>query len=111
MTGPHEVVEDRLRELVQRLKPLRPTRILLFGSAAQGRVDAMSDLDVIVVAENTPERFLDRLERAYELIDPHYALDILVYTPDEYERMVDSGNPLIERAEAEGRLLYARRAS
>ncbi|MGH2810265.1 MAG: nucleotidyltransferase domain-containing protein, partial [Actinomycetota bacterium] len=53
--------EFRLKQIVERLEPFSPVKIILFGSAARGRADAMSDLDVIVVAENVAERFLDRI--------------------------------------------------
>ncbi len=45
------VEHARLEELVERLQPLRPLRILLFGSAARGDGDEHSDLDIVVVAE------------------------------------------------------------
>ena len=104
-------IAERLDDLVERLQPLRPSRILLFGSAARGETDQLSDIDVIVVADQVPPKFLDRLAEAYDLIDPHYALDIFVYTPDEYERMRGAENPLIEAAEASGRVLYERSAA
>ena len=102
---------ERLAEIVERLKPLRPRKILLFGSAARGETDRLSDLDIIVVAERVAPRFLDRIAEAYDLIDPRYALDILVYTPEEYEEMRAAENPLIEAAEAVGRVLYERPAA
>ncbi|MGH2732860.1 MAG: nucleotidyltransferase domain-containing protein [Actinomycetota bacterium] len=105
------MLEGRLREIVERLEPMRPHRILLFGSAARGESDRMSDLDIIVVAERVAPRFLDRIAEAYGLITPSYALDILVYTPEEYQAMLDASNPLIERAESEGRVLYERPAA
>jgi predicted nucleotidyltransferase len=101
----------RLEELVERLQPLRPVRILLFGSSARGSADELSDLDVIVVAEHVAGRFLDRIAEAFDLVDPRYALDILIYTPDEYRSMLDDRNPLVEAAEREGRLLYERPAA
>lgn len=100
--------DERLADLVERLQPLHPRKIVLFGSAARGESDEHSDLDVIVVAENVAERFLDRIAHAYDLLDPRHALDILIYTPEEYEQMREDGNPLLEAAEREGRLLYAR---
>lgn len=102
--------EDRLTHLVKALQPLRPVRILLFGSAARGTADDYSDLDVIVVAREVAPRFLDRLAQAYDLIDPRYALDILVYTPEEYAQMRAEENPLVEAAERHGRVLYAQPA-
>jgi predicted nucleotidyltransferase len=105
------IVEVRLAQIVERLMPMRPLRILLFGSAARGDADRFSDLDVIVVAERVAGRFLDRIAEAYDLLDPHYGLDILIYTPDEYASMLADDNPLTERAEREGRVLYERPAA
>lgn len=104
-------VEARLDEIVERLQPMKPQKILLFGSAARGRADPLSDIDLIVVAEAVTERFLDRIADAYDLLDPTYALDILIYTPSEYEAMRAGGNTLIESAEREGRVLYERGAA
>ena len=111
MGRPGDQREERLRSIVERLQPMRPLRILLFGSAARGDADALSDLDVIVVAERVAPRFFDWIAEAYDLIEPRYGLDILIYTPDEYREMRDAENPLIERAEGEGRVLYERPAA
>lgn len=97
--------------MLERLRPLDPVRVVLFGSAARGDADAASDLDVIVVAEDVPARFADRLAVAYELIDPTFALDILVYTPDEYAQMQADANPLIAAAERDGQVVHARPAA
>ena len=35
-------------------------------------------------------------------------VDLLVYTPEEYDRLRADGHPLIERAEREGITVYAR---
>lgn len=102
--------EDRLLEIVDRLQPMVPLKILLFGSSARGEADVLSDVDLIVVAENVTPRFLDRIADAYDLIQPRYALDILIYTPAEYARMLEDGNSLIETAEKGGRLIYERPA-
>lgn len=103
--------DERLAEIVQRLAPMRPERILLFGSTARGKSDEWSDLDVIVVANEVPARFVDRIARAFDLIDPRYGLDILIYTPNEYREMLADGNPFIATAECEGRVLYVRPAA
>jgi hypothetical protein len=35
-------------------------------------------------------------------------MDVLVYTPREFEEMASAGNPLIERIQSEGIVLYER---
>ena len=104
-------MEQHLARIVEVLQSMRPVRILLFGSAARGEADELSDLDIIMVADNVAPRFVDRIGDALALIPVGIAVDILVYTPDEYARMQSDENPLIERAEQEGRVLYERPAA
>jgi len=87
-------------------------RIILFGSRARGEADAYSDLDLIIV-RRTSARFLERLGEVYQrLAEAALGLgvdvDVLVYTPDEYQRMLAEGNPLVALAHGEGRVLYER---
>lgn len=104
-------MDARLLDLVDRLQPMMPLKILLFGSSARGEADGLSDIDLIVVAENVAPRFLDRIADAYDLVHPRYALDILIYTPAEYAKMLEDGNSLLETAEKDGRLIYERPAA
>lgn len=104
-------LEQRLQDIVQRLAPMRPVKITLFGSAARGTADEYSDIDLVVIAEGATRRFLDRIADAYDLIDPRFALDILIYTPQEYEAMLEAENPLIQRVQEEGRVIYERSAA
>lgn len=79
----------------------------MFGSYARGEQDAYSDVDIVVI-KDTQERFLDRLATVYEYVCPDFAMDVLVYTPGEFEEMASEGNPLIERIRREGIVLYER---
>lgn len=100
-------VNARVKQIVNALKPYDPERIILFGSAARGDADEHSDIDIAVIKE-TSERFLDRLGQVYGLIKPHYALDVLVYTPDEFAEMRDAGNSFIEEILCDGIIVYDR---
>jgi predicted nucleotidyltransferase len=94
-----------LLRLVEALQPYAPEKILLFGSCARGEDDTFSDVDIVVI-KDTQQRFLDRLAAVYEYVCPDYALDVLVYTPDEFAAMSAAGNPFIEKVEREGVVLY-----
>jgi predicted nucleotidyltransferase len=98
-------MEDTLNALVQALRRYQPQRVILFGSAARGEADTDSDLDVLVI-KDTLEPFVQRLEAMARLCPPGVHADILVYTPDELQRMLEDGNPFILRALEEGRVLY-----
>jgi predicted nucleotidyltransferase len=76
------VKRENLSHIISALKEYNPERIILFGSQARGDEDEYSDLDIVIIKE-TGERFLDRLKTVYELVQPTFAMDVLVYTRKE----------------------------
>jgi len=98
-------LEQELERMVSRLRTHGVQRVILFGSLARGDVRLGSDLDLIVVM-NTDKRFLDRLDEVYRLLDPRVAVDLLVYTPEEFATLRETSS-LVRRAVAEGKVLYA----
>jgi predicted nucleotidyltransferase len=102
--------QDRITQIVSALKEYEPERIILFGSQARGNADQYSDLDIVIIKE-TDERFLDRLKTIYELVQPRFAMDVLVYTPQEFAEMQERGNPFVEMVLREGIVVYERPGS
>ncbi|PXF61987.1 MAG: hypothetical protein C4B59_01850 [Candidatus Methanogaster sp.] len=104
--------EARKKELVRELgriinvlkKDKEIRSIMLFGSLARGDISATSDIDVIIV-KGTKKKFLDRLDEIYSTLIPNVALDILVYTPEEFEAMKNT-NVSVMNAVKEGKMLY-----
>ena len=95
-------LEGELERILNRLKNDTSVRkVLLFGSLARGDARDHSDIDQIVV-KDTPMRFLDRLDEFYD--DAKEAMDILVYTPQEFEEMKE--RPFVKRALREGKMRY-----
>ena len=85
--------------------------VYLFGSHARDEADSMSDIDLAVIADsNLPfvDRFRDYTELWTVLGTP---VELFIYTPAEWTRMQDEGNPFIERIIEEGTLVYERRES
>jgi predicted nucleotidyltransferase len=103
---PPAVLTD-LDELRRRIAPhvRRARKVIVFGSVARGEADAGSDLDLIIVADTT-RPFLERFKDFAGLYDVWPRLDLLVYTPEELERMAAEDNPLIRQALAEGVVLH-----
>mgnify|MGYP005840867853 FL=1 len=97
-------LRSELERAVAKLKEMGAERIVLIGSMAQGTVNPYGDIDLVVVMR-TQERFLDRMKAVYLSIQPAVAMDILVYTPEEFEEIKDS--PFLAQALKEGRVLHA----
>jgi predicted nucleotidyltransferase len=98
--------DPQLRKLVSLLQAYDPERIILFGSHARGQADEHSDYDIIVI-KRTERSFLERLQDMVPyLVAFDRPAEILVYTPDEFERMGEYGLGWIARQE--GIVLYER---
>ena len=90
--------ETLLRELerIKRklLEHYRPERIILFGSLANDSPDAVhewSDIDLAIV-KSTPASFLDRIREVMDLLQPRVGLNVIVYTPEEFNRAEQEGH-------------------
>jgi uncharacterized protein len=91
------------REVAPHLR--RARKAILFGSTARGEADQWSDLDLIVVAD-TERQFFERFKDFAGLYEVWPRLDLLVYTPAEFERLVSEENPLVLRALEEGVVVH-----
>lgn len=94
-----------LREIVERLKPYNPEKIFLFGSYARNESDDLSDVDLIII-KKTEEDFFERIRTVLKLLDLKRGIDVLVYTPSEFQMMEQRGNALIQGVLEEGIVLY-----
>ena len=85
----------------------QPDRIILFGSYCAGEIGEWSDLDMVIVKE-TDAPFLDRTRRVLALLRPRVGLDVLVYTPEEFEKLSRERAFLREEIIAKGQVIYER---
>ena len=94
------------RQIIASFIKFEPEKIILFGSSTREDWDEESDVDVIVVYE-TDKRFLDRLAELYVSWDIPKAIDILAYTPSEYNVMFQD-NYFLKDAVNSGEVIYER---
>ena len=78
---------DEIDQFLKRVeREFKPEHIILFGSRAGEDYLEQSDYDIIVVSEMFEGiHFLERIRMLYELWDYDFDLDILAYTPEEFE--------------------------
>jgi len=77
---------NRMTEIL--IRAYQPEKLILFGSVAQGEFHEWSDLDLVVIKQ-TNQPLLERIEDVLRLVRPKVWLDVLVYTPEELESLVD----------------------
>ena len=83
-----------------------PERIILFGSLAKGKADAHSDVDLLVVCQLSGNRRAMMVAMDRALSGLGFARDIVILTPEEYERDRQIPGTIARPASREGRLLY-----
>lgn len=91
----------RVAELREALARFGYERAILFGSAARGDVHEESDIDVIVI-KRTALPFVERGKALLLAMPPGPALDVLVYTPEEWERLTRDPRGVVASALEEG---------
>ena len=102
-----EALRTALDRIVRELSAISEVeQVILFGSYAEGRADLLTDLDLLVVMRSD-EDFVTRTARLYQRLHPGVDLDLLVYTPTEFEQMRQGG--FVGQAAARGKVLYAKK--
>ncbi|MBS1250403.1 MAG: hypothetical protein MAG431_01997 [Chloroflexi bacterium] len=84
-----------------------PQKIILFGSLANRQQRLWSDIDLVVIHE-TNDRFIDRSKDWLPLLMPQVGLDLLIYTPSEFEELCQERTFFKEDIIEKGQVLYER---
>jgi predicted nucleotidyltransferase len=82
-------------------------KIILFGTLANGSVHEWSDIDLVVV-ERTQLPFFQRIKKIRKLLQPKVGMDIMVYTPEEFDRLCTERLFFKEEILGKGEILYER---
>ena len=99
--------KQKLTEAANRLvEQFHPHKIILFGSQARGTADDRSDIDLLVISAVKGDRFALILDMYDSLQGMNLAKDIIVLTPDEFERDRQIPGTVARPAWMEGKILY-----
>ena len=99
--------EPPVQEIVRKIVgAFRPRRIVMFGSRARGetRPDADVDLMVEMETDEPPAQRVRMIDALFGL--RRWAMDVIVYTPQEVEQHRQYRNSFIRMIESEGKVLY-----
>ena len=94
-------------EIVKRLKPLKPIKIILFGSYAYGDPTENSDIDICIVKEKVKSKIEEKRKARKLLKGIPIAKDILVPSKSEYDFYKDEYGSVYMDIDKKGKLLWS----
>lgn len=101
-----EIIEEVKNRLV---KTYNPIAIYLFGSYAWGMPTEDSDLDLLIVVDESTEKSFDRPRPGQRaLFGLGISKDMIIYTKDEFEKNSSNVTTLCHKIKKDGKVLYAR---
>jgi predicted nucleotidyltransferase len=107
-------IEVLKREILERLRPLDPERVILFGSYAWGHPTEDSDIDLYIVTKDDflPQSYEERRElvrrvsRALWDLRPRVPMDLIVHTRPMSERFFRNGGSMAREIQERGIVWY-----
>lgn len=110
---PDNFINRKSNKIVKRfinliIKKFNLKKIIIFGSFARGDYHKGSDLDLVIVGE-FKERFIDRIGKIMELNESDLEIDVMVYTEEEFQKMIKERRPFIGQVLDEGIVVYEKR--
>lgn len=108
--------ENLKNQLIERLKPLNPEKVILFGSYAYGEPSKDSDIDLIVVTDDDimPSNFDEKMQvylkvsNALTDIRRSVPIDLIVHTKPMHKRFIELNNIFYREIAEKGIVLYER---
>ncbi len=99
-------IDDILNKII---KNYDPEKIYIFGSYATKTANENSDLDILII-KNTESSFFNRIREVRKLIQPQsLPVDIITYTPIEFNEKKELVNHIAYIVSKEGKLVYERK--
>jgi len=99
--------ESLIQEIVQRILTVaKPDKIILFGSAATGRMTRDSDIDLLIVEPDPSNQRKEYVRIIKALRDLDYPFDILFISTQWFEESKDVVGGIAYPANKYGKVIY-----
>jgi len=101
------VDEQLLSEIVRRiLSVTRPEKVILFGSAASGRMDRDSDIDLLVLERDPQNARHESVRIGDALLGLGFPFDVIVMDTERFEETRSLIGGIARPADKTGKIIY-----
>jgi uncharacterized protein len=99
--------DNQIKGIIEKIViSYKPDKIWLFGSYSNNTQNINSDIDLLII-KDTATKVSKRASEIHRLFNPYiFDLDILVYTPDEFENQKNNINTIAYFINREGKIVY-----
>lgn len=104
----NSLTPEKLQSAVDRIVAniASPVRVILFGSQARGEADQDSDLDLMVIERDLPDKAAEYLRLKAAIGRVGVGVDLLLYSEAEFDRRSQVPGTVPYWAKIEGKVLY-----
>ncbi len=107
-------IEELKPKIIEALLPLKPDKIILFGSYAYGTPNEDSDIDLYIVTndEFMPKSFQENFNlkikylNALDKLTDKFATDVIIHTKKMNEKFLKLNSSFSRKIYNKGKLLY-----
>lgn len=101
------ISSEQIQQAVERLvKAANPSKVILFGSYARGDETEDSDLDLMVIEREVPNKFEEMVRLRQELRSLKIPVDVLVYSQNYVDEWGHLPGTALYWALTEGRVMH-----
>lgn len=105
----NKIYQQEIKKLTEILKHYHPQKMILFGSAAKGKPNKESDIDICIIKKFKNSK-LNEKKTIFDLLWQHnfnylFDPDIQLYHPDRFEKELQRGDPFLEEI-IKGKVIY-----
>jgi predicted nucleotidyltransferase len=102
------VTPEKINEVIRRIIAVaNPVSIILFGSCGRGEHGPNSDVDILVVEREVPDRYAEAVRLNRALRGMLLAVDVLVIGEHELAAWSQVPGSVYRTAQLEGKVVYA----